>query len=111
MTTMRWITELADSGASRPICVVLCLVVLALWKKLADKDKEISEKSIRIRLLNELVTRTQDLRIADANEHSKQQREMIGNLLKASQGAQPLNLHDVLELDESDFELRSLPRR
>ena len=105
------ILQLAQSDASKPLCVVLFLVVATLWKKLATREKEISEKSTRIRLLSELVTRTQGLRIEDQKEHSRQQRQLMVNLFQASRAASPLSLDDVLELPERDFELRSLPKK
>lgn len=98
------IKQLAESDASRPLCVVLCLVVVALWKRVVTL-------STRTSLLNELVTRTQESRIAEQKENSRQQRLLIERLLRASQGAQPLSLDDVLELQENDFELRSSPRK
>lgn len=98
------IKNLAESDASKPLCVVLCLVVVALWKRIATL-------STRTSLLNELVTRIQESRIEDQKEHSRQQRLLIESLLRSSQAAQPLSLDDVLELDEKDFVLRSSPKR
>ena len=98
------IKNLAESDASRPLCVVLCLVVVALWKRIATL-------STRTSLLNELVTRIQESRIEDQKEHSRQQRLLIESLLRSSQAAQPLSLDDVLKLEERDFVLRSSPRK